>query len=179
MFCLRHHFAMQGILSKYPVAGPTLLRCIAAHMLSGLIPFEAFELIVASLFVQPLPFHTPATISSGDASMDCQFDKSSGISTYFIDRVMECKWSSTRQGCQRCGSTCSVKPPTSYRRSERYRISSTMSATDCFLHLHHLQLQIFHKLIHIHQRIRMMTIKRRVVKIQPRLHLFNQVKFTL
>jgi len=58
---------MQGILSKYPVAGPTLRlakRWIAAHMLSGLIPFEAIELIVASLFVQPLPFHTPATISS-------------------------------------------------------------------------------------------------------------------
>ena len=63
---LKHHFTVHGVLSKYPAAGPTLRlarRWIAAHMLSDLIPFEAIELIVASLFVHPLPLDPPVTAS--------------------------------------------------------------------------------------------------------------------
>ncbi len=44
-------------------------RWLAAHMLSGLIPGEATELIVASIFIDPAPLYTPNTITN--AFMRC------------------------------------------------------------------------------------------------------------
>ena len=40
-------------------------RWLAAHMLSGLIPMEAIELIVANIFIDPSPLYTPNTVQCG------------------------------------------------------------------------------------------------------------------
>ena len=44
-------------------------RWLAVHMLSGLIPGEAVELIVASIFIDPAPLYTPNTVPN--AFMRC------------------------------------------------------------------------------------------------------------
>eukprot|EP00554_Chaetoceros_debilis_P006566 CAMPEP_0194073910 /NCGR_PEP_ID=MMETSP0149-20130528/1122_1 /TAXON_ID=122233 /ORGANISM="Chaetoceros debilis, Strain MM31A-1" /LENGTH=1393 /DNA_ID=CAMNT_0038753963 /DNA_START=143 /DNA_END=4324 /DNA_ORIENTATION=+ len=64
----KHHFTIHSLNTKYAAAGPVirlLNRWVAAHMLSGLMPLEATELIVASVFTDPAPLETPATISCG------------------------------------------------------------------------------------------------------------------
>jgi len=63
-----HHFTVHGVTSKFPAAGYVvrlLNRWLAAHMLSGQISHEAVELLVVSVFTDPLPFDTPNTVSSG------------------------------------------------------------------------------------------------------------------
>mmetsp|Transcript_2433 Transcript_2433/g.3232 ORF Transcript_2433/g.3232 Transcript_2433/m.3232 type:complete len:1406 (-) Transcript_2433:1253-5470(-) len=63
-----HHFTIHGLHTKYPAsAGVSRLmkRWLAAHMISGLIPPEAIELLVASVFTDPAPFHTPTTVPCG------------------------------------------------------------------------------------------------------------------
>jgi len=63
-----HHFTIHGVHSKHPAAmGVVRLakRWVAAHMLSGLISHEAIELLVASVFTEPAPLHTPSTVSCG------------------------------------------------------------------------------------------------------------------
>eukprot|EP00553_Chaetoceros_curvisetus_P009993 CAMPEP_0204618964 /NCGR_PEP_ID=MMETSP0717-20131115/5462_1 /ASSEMBLY_ACC=CAM_ASM_000666 /TAXON_ID=230516 /ORGANISM="Chaetoceros curvisetus" /LENGTH=556 /DNA_ID=CAMNT_0051632835 /DNA_START=57 /DNA_END=1727 /DNA_ORIENTATION=+ len=64
----KHHFTIHGVNTKYAAAGPVvrlLRRWIASHMLSGLIPIEAIELLVASVFTDPAPFESPTTVSCG------------------------------------------------------------------------------------------------------------------
>ncbi len=64
----KHHFTIHGVNTKYAAAGPVvrlLRRWIASHMLSGLIPTEAIELLVASVFTDSAPFDSPTTISCG------------------------------------------------------------------------------------------------------------------
>jgi U3 small nucleolar RNA-associated protein 22 len=64
----QHHFTIHGVTSKHPCAGYVIRmmsRWLASHMLSGLIPHEAVELLVASVFTDPSPLSTPATASSG------------------------------------------------------------------------------------------------------------------
>ena len=63
-----HHFTIHGVHSKHPAAmGVVRLaeRWVGAHMLSGLIPHEAIELLVASVFTDSSPLHTPSTVSCG------------------------------------------------------------------------------------------------------------------
>ena len=62
----QHHFTIHGVTSKHPAAGYTvrlLNRWIAAHMLSGQVPAEAVELVVASVFTDPSPLQTPTTVT--------------------------------------------------------------------------------------------------------------------
>jgi len=62
----QHHFTIHGVTSKHPAAGYTvrlLNRWIAAHMLSGQVPVEAVELVVASVFTDPSPLQTPTTVT--------------------------------------------------------------------------------------------------------------------
>jgi U3 small nucleolar RNA-associated protein 22 len=64
----QHHFTIHGVTSKHPSAGYTirlLNRWVAAHMLSGQVPLEAIELLVASVFTDPAPLQTPTTVSCG------------------------------------------------------------------------------------------------------------------
>lgn len=64
----QHHFTIHAVTSKHPCAGYVirlLSRWLASHMLSRLIPFEAIELLVASVFTDPAPFNTPATAPCG------------------------------------------------------------------------------------------------------------------
>jgi U3 small nucleolar RNA-associated protein 22 len=63
-----HHFIIHGVHSKHPAASYVVRlaeRWIGTHMLSGLFPHEAVELIVASVFTDPAPFDKPSTISCG------------------------------------------------------------------------------------------------------------------
>lgn len=63
----QHHFTIHGVTSKHPCAGYVIRmmsRWLASHMLSSLIPHEAVELLVASVFTDPSPLSTPATASS-------------------------------------------------------------------------------------------------------------------
>jgi len=63
-----HHSLIHAVHTQHPSAGAVvrlLRRWIAAHMLSGLIPVETVELIVASVFTAPAPLKAPSTISSG------------------------------------------------------------------------------------------------------------------
>lgn len=62
----QHHFTIHGVTSKHPAAGYTVRlinRWIAAHMLSGQVPVEAVELLVASVFTDPSPLQTPTTVT--------------------------------------------------------------------------------------------------------------------
>eukprot|EP00551_Chaetoceros_affinis_P004333 CAMPEP_0203667368 /NCGR_PEP_ID=MMETSP0090-20130426/4209_1 /ASSEMBLY_ACC=CAM_ASM_001088 /TAXON_ID=426623 /ORGANISM="Chaetoceros affinis, Strain CCMP159" /LENGTH=1488 /DNA_ID=CAMNT_0050531501 /DNA_START=87 /DNA_END=4553 /DNA_ORIENTATION=+ len=63
-----HHFTIHGVHTKHP-SSPQVVRLIkrwlAAHMLSGLIPGEAVELLVASVYIDPAPLFTPTTVSCG------------------------------------------------------------------------------------------------------------------
>ena len=63
-----HHFMIHGVHTKYPSSSTVvrlLKRWLSAHMLSDLIPGEALELIVASVFTDPAPFQTPSTVVCG------------------------------------------------------------------------------------------------------------------
>jgi U3 small nucleolar RNA-associated protein 22 len=63
----QHHFTIHGVTSKHPCAGYVIrlmARWLASHMLSGLIPHEAIELLVTSVFTDPSPLNTPGTASS-------------------------------------------------------------------------------------------------------------------
>jgi len=63
-----HHSSIHSIHTKYPSSSyVTRLakRWIAAHMLSDLIPHEALELLVASVYTNHGSLHTPCTVVSG------------------------------------------------------------------------------------------------------------------
>ena len=64
----QHHYTIHSVTSKHPAAGYTtrlLNRWIASHMLSGHVPHEAVELIVASVFSDPSPLEIPSTAQCG------------------------------------------------------------------------------------------------------------------
>ena len=66
--CALHHFTIHGVNSKFAAAGYVVRltnRWIAAHMLSGQVPPEAVELLVASVFTDPSPLQSPTTVPSG------------------------------------------------------------------------------------------------------------------
>lgn len=68
LLSVKHHFTIHGVHTKYASSAAVvrlLKRWLAAHMLSDLVPGEAVELIVASVFTDPAPFHTPSTVSCG------------------------------------------------------------------------------------------------------------------
>lgn len=59
---------IHGVHTKYPSSSNVvrlLKRWLSAHMLSDLVPGEAVELIVASVFTDPAPFHTPNSVTCG------------------------------------------------------------------------------------------------------------------
>jgi U3 small nucleolar RNA-associated protein 22 len=63
-----HHYTIHGVHTKYPASAYVvrlLQRWVAAHMLSGLIPLEAIELIVAYIFTDSSALHAPMTASCG------------------------------------------------------------------------------------------------------------------
>ncbi len=63
-----HHFTIHGVHSKQSASGQVtriMHRWIAAHMLSGQVPTEAIELLVASVFTDPSPLQAPVTAMSG------------------------------------------------------------------------------------------------------------------
>ena len=63
-----HHFVIHAVHTKYPSAAAVVRlakRWIAVHMLSNLIPHEAIELLVASIYTNPAPLHIPSTLTSG------------------------------------------------------------------------------------------------------------------
>ena len=63
-----HHFTIHGVHSKQAASGHVtrlMHRWIAAHMLSGQIPQEAVELLVASVFTDSSPSQAPVTVTCG------------------------------------------------------------------------------------------------------------------
>ncbi|EPS66252.1 hypothetical protein M569_08520, partial [Genlisea aurea] len=64
----QHSSMLNGLRGRYPVYGPVVRlakRWVAAHLLSNLLAEEAIELLVAHLFLKPLPFRTPCSRISG------------------------------------------------------------------------------------------------------------------
>lgn len=63
-----HHFTIHSVHSKQAASGYVtrlMQRWIAGHMLSGQVPQEAVELIVASVFTDASPLQPPATAMCG------------------------------------------------------------------------------------------------------------------
>jgi U3 small nucleolar RNA-associated protein 22 len=64
-----HHATIHGVHTSHPSAGHVvrlLNNWLATHMLSGLVPFEAVELLVAKVYTDnESPLDAPSTIVSG------------------------------------------------------------------------------------------------------------------
>ena len=63
-----HHYTIHGVHTKYPASSYVvrlLQLWVATHLLSGLIPLEAIELIVAYIFTDSSALNAPMTASSG------------------------------------------------------------------------------------------------------------------
>lgn len=66
--CNMHSSMINGLQGRYPVYGPVVRlakRWVAAHLLSTSLGEEAIELLVAYLFMKPLPFHVPSSRITG------------------------------------------------------------------------------------------------------------------
>ena len=63
-----HHSTVHSVNTQYPSAGLTMrlaMRWVHSHMLSGLLPQEAVEILVGKVFVDAQPLDAPATAMSG------------------------------------------------------------------------------------------------------------------
>ena len=63
-----HHSTVHSVNTQYPSAGLTMrlaMRWVHSHMLSGLLPQEAVEILVGKVFVDAQPLEPPATAMSG------------------------------------------------------------------------------------------------------------------
>lgn len=63
-----HHSTVHSVNTQYPSAGLTMrlaMRWVHSHMLSGLLPQEAVEILVGKVFVDAHPLEPPATAMSG------------------------------------------------------------------------------------------------------------------
>ncbi|KAF7151525.1 hypothetical protein RHSIM_Rhsim02G0060300 [Rhododendron simsii] len=64
----QHASMINGLQGRYPIYGPVVRlakRWVAAHLLSTSLGEEAIELLVAYLFLKPLPFHAPSSRITG------------------------------------------------------------------------------------------------------------------
>ncbi|KAJ9561979.1 hypothetical protein OSB04_007139 [Centaurea solstitialis] len=64
----QHSSMINGLSGRYPLYGPVVQlakRWVAAHLFSASLTEEAIELVVASLFHNPLPFSAPCSRISG------------------------------------------------------------------------------------------------------------------
>lgn len=63
-----HHSTIHAVHTRFPCASATVRlarRWVASHMLSGMFPTEALELIVAKVFTDPAPLATPGSVAAG------------------------------------------------------------------------------------------------------------------
>ncbi|KAL3630291.1 hypothetical protein CASFOL_023275 [Castilleja foliolosa] len=64
----QHSSMINGLRGRYPIYGPVVRlakRWISAHLFSNSLSEEAIELLVAHLFLKPLPFRTPCSRVTG------------------------------------------------------------------------------------------------------------------
>jgi U3 small nucleolar RNA-associated protein 22 len=64
----QHSSMISGLLGRYPIYGPVVRlakRWVAAHLFSAILIEEAVELLVAYLFLKPLPFSAPCSRITG------------------------------------------------------------------------------------------------------------------
>ncbi|KAE9596604.1 putative Nrap protein [Lupinus albus] len=64
----QHASMINGLQSRYPIYGPVVRlakRWVASHLLSACLVEEAVELLVAHLFLNPLPFDAPCSRITG------------------------------------------------------------------------------------------------------------------
>ncbi|KAK7252913.1 hypothetical protein RIF29_37189 [Crotalaria pallida] len=64
----QHASMINGLQSRYPIYGPVVRlakRWVASHLLSACLVEEAVELLVAYLFLNPLPFDAPCSRITG------------------------------------------------------------------------------------------------------------------
>lgn len=64
----QHSSMINGLQGRYPIYGPVVRlakRWAASHLFSACLGSEAIELLVASLFLNPLPFHAPSSRITG------------------------------------------------------------------------------------------------------------------
>ncbi|KAF8377927.1 hypothetical protein HHK36_031315 [Tetracentron sinense] len=64
----QHSSMINGLQGRYPTYGPVVRlakRWIASHLFSAFLAEEAIELLVASLFLKPLPFYAPCSRITG------------------------------------------------------------------------------------------------------------------
>ncbi|KAK7307534.1 hypothetical protein VNO77_40695 [Canavalia gladiata] len=64
----QHASMINGLQSRYPIFGPVVRlakRWVASHLFSACLVEEAVELLVAYLFLNPLPFHVPCSRITG------------------------------------------------------------------------------------------------------------------
>lgn len=66
--CSQHSSKINGLWGRFPIYGPIVRlakRWVSAHLLSSLLSEEAIELLVAYLFLKPLPFNPPSSRVNG------------------------------------------------------------------------------------------------------------------
>ncbi|CAK7339575.1 unnamed protein product [Dovyalis caffra] len=66
--CSQHSSMINGLQGIFPIYGPVVRlakRWVASHMFSACLSEEAIELLVAHLFVKPLPFTAPCSRITG------------------------------------------------------------------------------------------------------------------
>jgi U3 small nucleolar RNA-associated protein 22 len=59
---------MHAVHTRYPCASATVRlarKWVASHLLSGMFPMEAIELIIAKAFTDPAPLATPGSVAAG------------------------------------------------------------------------------------------------------------------
>ncbi|KAL1551276.1 nucleolar protein 6-like [Salvia divinorum] len=64
----QHSSMIDGLRGRYPIYGPIVRlakRWVSAHLFSNSLPEEAIELLVAHLFLKPLPFRPPCSRITG------------------------------------------------------------------------------------------------------------------
>ncbi|KAK6150894.1 hypothetical protein DH2020_015826 [Rehmannia glutinosa] len=64
----QHSSMVNGLRGRYPIYGPVVRlakRWVSAHLFSNSLSEEAIELLVAHLFLKPLPFRTPCSRING------------------------------------------------------------------------------------------------------------------
>ncbi|XVE82616.1 hypothetical protein DITRI_Ditri16bG0020000 [Diplodiscus trichospermus] len=64
----QHASMINGLQFRYPIFGPVVRlakRWLSAHLFSSCLAEEAVELLVAYLFLKPLPFHAPCSRITG------------------------------------------------------------------------------------------------------------------
>jgi len=63
-----HHATVHAVHTRFPCAGATVRlarRWVASHLLSGMFPIEAIELLIAKVFTDPAPLETPGSVAAG------------------------------------------------------------------------------------------------------------------